>query len=45
MISASHNPFYDKDIKLIGCYGKKMPEEILLLEDYLDSKFHVFNKD
>ena len=36
MISASHNPFYDNGIKLIDCYGEKMPEETLLLvEDYL----------
>ena len=37
MISASHNPYYDNGIKLIDCYGEKMPEEILLLvEDYID---------
>ena len=37
MISASHNPFYDNGIKLIDCYGEKMPEEILrLVEDYID---------
>ena len=36
MISASHNPFYDNGIKLIDCYGEKMPEETLLLvEDYI----------
>ena len=35
MISASHNPYYDNGIKLIDCYGEKMPEETLLLvEDY-----------
>lgn len=46
MISASHNPYYDNGIKLIDCYGEKMPEEILLLvEDYIDGKFHVFDKD
>ena len=39
MISASHNPYYDNGIKLIDCYGEKMPEETLLLvEDYLDGK-------
>ena len=33
-------------IKLIDCYGEKMPEETLLLvEDYLDGKLHVFDKD
>lgn len=31
MISASHNQFYDNGIKLIDCYGEKMPEEALLL--------------
>ena len=37
MISASHNPYYDNGIKLIDCYGEKMPAEILLLvEDYID---------
>lgn len=36
MISASHNPYYDNGIKLINCYGEKMPEEtLLLIEDYL----------
>ena len=46
MISASHNPYYDNGIKLIDCYGGKMPEEILLLvEDYIDGKLHVFDKD
>ena len=30
MITASHNPYYDNGIKLIDCYGEKMPEEILL---------------
>lgn len=46
MISANHNPYYDNGIKLIDCYGEKMPEEILLLvEDYIDGKLHVFDKD
>ena len=32
--------------KLIDCYGEKMPEEILLLvEDYIDEKLHVFDKE
>ena len=36
---ASHNPYYDNGIKLIDCYGEKMPEETLLLvEDYIDGK-------
>ena len=39
MISASHNPFYDNGIKLIDCYGEKMPEETLLLvEDYISGR-------
>ena len=43
MISASHNPYYDNGIKLIDCYGEKMPEETLLLvEDYIDGKLHVW---
>ena len=46
MISASHNPYYDNGIKLIDCYGEKMPEETLLLvEAYIDGKLHVFDKD
>ena len=46
MISASHNPYYDNGIKLIDCYGEKMDEETLLLvEDYLDGKLHVFDQD
>ena len=44
MISASHNPYYDNGIKLIDCYGEKMPEETLLLvADYIDGKLHVFD--
>ena len=46
MISASHNPYYDNGIKLIDCYGEKMDEETLLLvEDYLDGKLHLFDQD
>ena len=46
MISASHNPYYDNGIKLIDCYGEKMPKETLMLvEDYIDGKLHVFDKD
>lgn len=46
MISATHNPYYDNGIKLIDCYGEKMPEETLLLvETYIDGKLHVFDKD
>ena len=46
MISASHNPYYDNSIKLIDCYGEKMPEEtLLLMEDHLDGKLYVFDKN
>ena len=46
MISASHNPFYDNGIKLIDCHGEKMAEQTLLLvEDYLDGRLHVFDQD
>lgn len=46
MISASHNPYYDNGIKLIDCYGEKMPEETLLLvEDYIDGKLYVFDQN
>ena len=31
MISASHNPYYDNGIKLIDCYGEKMPEKRITL--------------
>ena len=37
---------YNNGIKLIDCYGEKMPEETpLLVEDYIDGKLHVFDKD
>lgn len=37
MISASHNPFHDNGIKLIGASGTKMEEEILeKIEAYID---------
>ncbi|MCD7848146.1 MAG: phosphoglucosamine mutase [Oscillospiraceae bacterium] len=46
MISASHNPYYDNGIKLIGTNGEKMDEEVIsLVEDYLDGKLHVFGED
>ena len=46
MISASHNPYYDNGIKLIDCHGEKMPEEtLLLIEDYIDGRLHVFDRD
>lgn len=46
MISASHNPYYDNGIKLLGSRGEKMDEEVIsLVEDYLDGKLHVFGKD
>lgn len=46
MISASHNPYYDNGIKVINSCGEKMDEEtLLLIEDYLDGKLHVFDQD
>ena len=46
MISASHNPYFDYGIKRIDCYGEKIPDETLqLVEDYIDGKLHVFDKD
>ena len=46
LVIDNDNPYYDNGIKLIDCYGEKMPEEILLLvEDYIDGKLHVFDKD
>ncbi len=46
MISASHNPYYDNGIKLINAYGEKMEEEtISFLEDYLDGKLRLFDKE
>lgn len=37
MISASHNPYYDNGIKIIGPDGAKMDEEILeRIEEYID---------
>ena len=42
MISASHNPYYDKGIKLLNSKGEKMDEEtILQVEDYIDGKLEV----
>jgi len=39
MISASHNPYFDNGIKLIGSNGMKISEEIeLKIEEYLDGK-------
>ena len=46
MISASHNPFCDNGIKLVNSDGFKMDEDVLeLIEDYIDGKLHVFDKD
>ena len=37
MISASHNPFYDNGIKLIGPGGEKLDDDMVAeLEGYLD---------
>ena len=39
MISASHNPFYDNGIKLIGAEGAKMGEDVTdEIEEYIDGK-------
>ena len=39
MISASHNPFYDNGIKLIGAGGMKMGEDITdKIEEYIDKR-------
>ncbi|MCI5855754.1 MAG: phosphoglucosamine mutase [Agathobacter sp.] len=46
MISASHNPYYDNGIKLMDAKGEKMAEEtLLLIEDFLDDKLHLFGQD
>lgn len=46
MITASHNSFYDNGIKLIDNCGEKMCEEVLqLIEDYLDGKLCIFDKE
>ena len=45
MISASHNPYYDNDIKLINGNGEKMDEATInLVEAYLDSELEVFGQ-
>ncbi len=37
MISASHNPFYDNGIKIIGGSGEKLDGKVLdMIEDYID---------
>ncbi len=39
MISASHNPYYDNGIKLLGAQGEKMGEELTdEIEAYIDGK-------
>ncbi len=39
MISASHNPYNDNGIKIIGSNGQKIEEEVeLAIEDYIDGK-------
>lgn len=42
MISASHNPYYDNGIKLFGCSGDKMDDDVVsVIEDYIDGKFGI----
>ena len=45
MISASHNPYYDNGIKLIGPTGEKMETAVTdLIEDFLDGKLVAFGE-
>ena len=45
MISASHNPYYDNDIKLLNSAGEKMDEEtIALVEAYIDGELELFGQ-
>ena len=38
MITASHNPYYDNGIKIMGGYGEKLDDDtIALIEAYLDN--------
>ncbi len=40
MITASHNPFYDKGIKIINRYGEKFDDDATeLIEKYIDGEF------
>ncbi|MCD7728727.1 MAG: phosphoglucosamine mutase [Clostridia bacterium] len=42
MISASHNPYGDNGIKLIGSGGEKLDDNIVaMLEEYLDSPYDI----
>ncbi|OFK25301.1 MULTISPECIES: phosphoglucosamine mutase [Olsenella] len=42
MITASHNPYTDNGIKLVGGEGYKMDESVLAqIEDYIDGKVEV----
>ena len=45
MISASHNPYQDNGLKLIGSSGEKMDEGVTaLVEDWLDGRLNAFGK-
>ena len=45
MISASHNPYYDNGIKLIGGSGEKMDESVIaLVESWIDGDLEVFGR-
>ncbi len=39
MISASHNPFYDNGLKVIGSQGEKLSDDVIAkIESYLDAE-------
>ena len=45
MISASHNPFYDNGIKLMGSRGEKMESATTdLIEAFLDGELELFGR-
>ena len=45
MITASHNPYYDNGLKLIGGSGEKLDEGVTaLVEDWLDGRLTAFGR-
>lgn len=45
MISASHNPFYDNGIKIIGRSGEKSDDSMTdMIEDYIDGRLEAFGE-